>query len=64
MACEKCWGDAYMRMLGDPSRSQADHYADLLAEVRDGKRPKCTPEQVRGDESTSVEAIDARRGGR
>ena len=34
MACEKCWGDAYMRSLCD-GRSQADHYAELLAERKD-----------------------------
>ena len=30
--CEKCWGDAYRRHVADPSKSQAEHYQDLLAE--------------------------------
>jgi hypothetical protein len=31
--CEKCWDDAYKRMrFEDPSKSQAEHYQDLLAE--------------------------------
>jgi hypothetical protein len=37
MTCEKCWGDAYLRMQGDPSRSQTDHYYDLLKERNNGK---------------------------
>jgi hypothetical protein len=31
MACEKCWGDAYLRSLVD-GRAQSDHYHELLAE--------------------------------
>ena len=31
-SCEKCWGDAYMRSLGDRSKSQSEHYRDLLKE--------------------------------
>jgi hypothetical protein len=34
-ACEKCWGDAYMRVLSDSSKSQAEHYEDLLRERKD-----------------------------
>ena len=34
-ACEKCWSDAYMRMLTDPSKSQSDHYQHLLEERKD-----------------------------
>jgi hypothetical protein len=30
MACEKCWGDAYLRHLANPSKSQAEHYRELL----------------------------------
>lgn len=30
--CEKCWGDAYKRHVADPSKSQVEHYQDLLAE--------------------------------
>ena len=47
MACEKCWGDAYNRMrFVDPTRSQSDHYRDLLEER---KGNPCTPEEQRGE---------------
>lgn len=44
-ACEKCWGDAYRRMmmLGG---SQTEHYYALLEERKDNP---CTPEEQRGD---------------
>ncbi len=33
MACEKCWQDAYTRaVFVDPSKSQVEHYHELLAE--------------------------------
>jgi hypothetical protein len=44
-ACEKCWGDAYGRMLGDSSKSQGEHYHDLLEERKDNP---CTPKQQCG----------------
>ena len=31
-ACEKCWGDAYRREMDNPSKSQAEHYHDLIKE--------------------------------
>jgi hypothetical protein len=31
MACEKCWGDAYLRMLAT-GKPQTDCYHELLAE--------------------------------
>lgn len=31
-ACERCWADAYLRMMAEPSKSQTEHYHDLLAE--------------------------------
>jgi hypothetical protein len=31
-ACEQCWLDAYVRKLSDPSKSQTEHYHDLLSE--------------------------------
>lgn len=40
MACEKCWNDAYVRSLSN-GKSQADNYADLLAERAD---TPCGPE--------------------
>lgn len=45
-ACEKCWADAYRREWFDPSKSQAEHYRDLLEER---KETPCTPEEQRGD---------------
>jgi hypothetical protein len=54
MACEKCWGDAYLRMLSEPSKPQADHYRDLLKE-REGN--PCTPEeQVAAPQPEKAEA--------
>ena len=35
MTCEKCWSDAYLRALSDPSKDQTDHYFDLLEERKD-----------------------------
>jgi hypothetical protein len=32
MACEKCWGDAWERHFFNPSKSQSEHYRDLLIE--------------------------------
>lgn len=34
-ACEKCWSDAYSRMMADTSKTQTDHYQDLLEERKD-----------------------------
>lgn len=45
-ACEKCWRDAYMRTLSHPSKSQTEHYYDLLEERKD--KP-CTPEEQKGE---------------
>lgn len=46
MACEKCWDDAFRRMQDEPTKSQAEHYQDLILERKD--RP-CTPAQQRGE---------------
>lgn len=45
MACEKCWGDAYMRHLDNPSKTQFDHYSELLKERRD---MPCSQEEQKG----------------
>jgi hypothetical protein len=46
MACEKCWGDAYFRWMHvDPSKSQSEHYRDLLEER---KNNPCTEEEQKG----------------
>ena len=45
-ACEKCWADAGARALAQPTKSQAEHYRDVLWERRDAP---CTPEEQRGE---------------
>ena len=45
MACEKCWCDAYLRWMFDPSKTQAEHYTELLVERKDSP---CTPEEEAG----------------
>lgn len=57
-ACEKCWGDAYMRMrFVDPSKDQAEHYSDLIRERKDNP---CTPEQQAGTDSELETAEETR----
>lgn len=41
--CEKCWGDAYLRMLSN-GKSQAENYRELLEER---KNSPCKPEEPR-----------------
>ena len=47
MACENCWGDAYMRWLSNPEKSQGEHYQDLLKERKDNP---CSEAEQRGDD--------------
>lgn len=54
MACEKCWGDAYMRSLFN-GKSQAENYAELLVERKDSP---CTPEQQAGVDAPAGENGD------
>lgn len=44
-ACEKCWSDAYMRMVDHPMKSQSEHYQDLLEERKDNP---CSIEEQKG----------------
>lgn len=44
-SCEKCWSDAYFRVLEDPMKSQTEHYQDLLIERVD---IPCSPEEQAG----------------
>jgi len=44
-ACEKCWGDAYLRWMSNPQKTQAEHYNDLLWERLTNP---CTPEEQAG----------------
>lgn len=39
MICEWCWARAFVREIRDPSKSQAEHYRDILAE-QDAKSNK------------------------
>ena len=32
MICQQCWDDAYVRMMTNPSKTQMEHYMDLLEE--------------------------------
>lgn len=42
--CDKCWADAYVRMM-TLGGTQTDHYAALLEER---KAVPCTPKEQRG----------------
>lgn len=53
MACEKCWGDAYLRWMGNPEHTQAEHYAALLEERKDSP---CTAEEQLGREAARTPA--------
>lgn len=44
--CEKCWGDAYMRMRVN-GKSQAENYHDLLEERKENP---CSPKEQSGEE--------------
>jgi hypothetical protein len=44
-ACEKCWGDAYVRFMSNPFKDQVEHYHDLLEERKDNP---CSPEEQAG----------------
>lgn len=47
-SCEKCWGDAYMRIYSNPSKSQSEHYGDLIHERKENQ---CTPEEQAGSDA-------------
>jgi len=51
-SCEKCWGDAYTRTHTNPTKSQAEHYQDLINERKENP---CTPEQQAGHDATICE---------
>ena len=46
-ACEKCWADAYRRMKANLSKSQGEHYYDLLEER---KHNPCSVKEQKGVE--------------
>jgi len=43
--CEKCWADAGRRSRNNHSKSQTEHYMDLLKERKDN--PCSKEEQIR-----------------
>lgn len=55
--CEKCWGDAYLRWMSNPEKTQADHYRDLLDERKDS--PCSVEEQTAGRVTRSVPLREA-----
>jgi hypothetical protein len=56
-SCEKCWNDAYVRMINNPDKSQSQHYHDLLEER---KNNPCNEEQNRNDATVKVQ-IDIKK---
>jgi len=50
-ACEKCWSDAYHRMLAHPGKGQAEHYRELIEERKDSP---CTPWEQAGAQPTPL----------
>ena len=59
MICEKCWADAYSRMLTNPNRSQASHYADIVFE-RNVTGTACTPKEQAGEWWDEDQQLDTR----
>jgi hypothetical protein len=43
--CERCWRDAYMREMANTSKSQSQHYHDLIEERKDHP---CTEDEQKG----------------
>jgi len=54
--CEKCWADAHRRAVSNPTRSQVDHYYDLLEERKDNP---CSPEE-QGEQGYPMVCVDTR----
>lgn len=52
--CEKCWKDAYMRMVNNPMKSQAEHYQDLLEERKDNPCSEEEQKYGRGNNESST----------
>lgn len=51
MACEKCWSDAYWRMLQN-GKGQSENYQELLDERKDSP---CSEDEQRGIEAALEE---------
>ncbi len=48
--CEKCWADAYRRMLDEPMKTQTSHYMDLL---RERMGHPCTKAEQKGHDGNT-----------
>jgi len=46
-ACEKCWREAGRRVMSDTSKTQTDHYGDIIKE-KEGN--PCSPQEQSGEE--------------
>ena len=55
-ACEKCWGDAYLRMM-TTGKPQSECYTKILEER---ESDPCTPEEQAGDWWDDELKIDSR----
>jgi hypothetical protein len=57
MACEKCWGDAYLKSR-EYGGSQSEWYFKLLEERKDNP---CTPKEQAGDYWDEEKQCDRRK---
>lgn len=58
-ACEKCWGDAYVRSLSDTSKTQYEHYKDLVMErEREGITCVAPPHEDKGAEEELEKVVE------
>ena len=60
-SCEKCWYDASLRVRSDYSKTQSEHYYDLLKER---EQNPCTPQQQTGQFWDEEKQCDIRISGR
>ncbi len=59
-SCEKCWGDAYLRLQSNPWKTQVDCYLELLVERKDNP---CSPRERAGqfwDEEKQMDKREAK----
>jgi len=56
MMCEKCWGDAFLRNLGN-GKGQTENYFELIKERKDNP---CTPKEQAGQWWDEEKQIDIR----
>ncbi len=56
--CQKCWDAAYFRVAGDTSKSQYEHYLDLITEFLDS--PTITSAHAQYDHVQPIEVKNER----